>query len=109
MAMHIKFISEALPPSPVSVQSCFFCGMPVVSETACAVRDMEGGRRLGWSCTACLSSDPDHLQRLVGTKMQTLRRLAEQRYHEAEALCIQADKLEHILHGLRQLEQGNDS
>lgn len=95
--MRIRITQDALPASPIPVQSCFFCGMPVVSETARALKDLDSGRHLGWGCSSCLCCTPDQLQQMLSAKIARLRSSADRHYCQAERLCVQADELERIM------------
>ncbi len=98
--MRIRLTEDRLSPSPIPVQSCFFCGMAALSETARALSDADSGLQLGWCCHSCLRAAPSQLQQLLGANMQHIRDHAERLYRQAESMSARAHKLEGVLHEL---------
>ncbi len=107
--MRITITQHTLASSPIPVQSCFFCGMPVSSETARALSDAESDRLLGWSCPDCLHGAPEQLQQILAAQARALRESAARLARQADAIRTQADVLEHIVEALSQPLTGEDT
>ncbi len=96
--MQIMVTQQHLDPSPIPVQSCFFCGMPVSAELARGLTDAEQGQLLGWSCPTCLDCPPEQLQQYVTAKLNGL-------LHSAAQLSRQAERLRHEAAALERMAQ----
>jgi len=94
--MQIMVTQQHLAPSPIPVQSCFFCGMPVSAEMARGLIDAEQEQLQPRSSSTCLDCPPEQLQQYVTAKLNDLLHSAAQLSHQAERLRHEAATLERM-------------